>query len=573
MTFRRRHLLAIVALVAAVSAWPGAAEKRSVTETDLFDFVWVADPQISPDGARVVFVQVKADRKKDQYDTALWLAVADGAEPPRRLTAGTRDSSPRWSPDGSRLAFVRSVEKDGRAQPPQIHVMDMAGGEPRAVTEIPRGAGSPEWAPDGRTIAFSSTATPEDLEKAKKKDAGADAKGDEAKTADSPRESDVRVITEAVYRANGIPGSGYVDSDRPAHIWTVPVPDGRDGAAGAAADHVGRVPGDEPPVVARRLAVVLRGRSPQGGVLTFRTTATSTRCLATGESRAWWRASTVRSASTRRRPTAGGLRSSGDCTAIPSARTRSPTCSSWTVRAERRVNLTADYDFDIGGGLGGDQRAPRGGHPADPVWTPDGRAILIRVGEQGDANLKRVDAATGKMEPVTTGRHEVMSYTADQAVRRVAMVLSTQTVVGDLHLLDAATGTSKKLTAFNDALFGGLTLSEPEEIWYTSFDGQQDPGLDPEAARLRPREEVPADPRDPRRAALGLRQHLHPRVPVDGGQGLRRALHQPARQHQLRAGVRQRHPVHLSGRRLQGPDGGRGRGAQEGLRRPERGSA
>ncbi len=229
MTFRRRHLLAIVALVAAVSAWPGAAEKRSVTETDLFDFVWVADPQISPDGARVVFVQVKADRKKDQYDTALWLAVADGAEPPRRLTAGTRDSSPRWSPDGGRLAFVRSVEKDGRAQPPQIHVMDMAGGEPRAVTEIPRGAGSPEWAPDGRTIAFSSTATPEDLEKAKKKDAGADAKGDEAKTADSPRESDVRVITEAVYRANGIPGSGYVDPDRPAHIWTVQVPDGGEG--------------------------------------------------------------------------------------------------------------------------------------------------------------------------------------------------------------------------------------------------------------------------------------------------------------------------------------------------------
>ncbi len=46
-------------------------------------------------------------------------------------------------------------------------------------------------------------------------------------------------------------------------------------------------------------------------------------------------------------------------------------------------------------------------------------------------------------------------------------------MVGDLHLLDAATGTSKKLTAFNDPLFGGLTLSEPEEIWYTSFDGQR----------------------------------------------------------------------------------------------------
>src|SRR5881628_4025447 len=74
-------------------------------------FVWLADPQIAPDGSRVAFVRVAVNEKRDLYETAIWLARTDGREPPRALTSGTRDSAPRWSPDGGRLAFVRSVEK------------------------------------------------------------------------------------------------------------------------------------------------------------------------------------------------------------------------------------------------------------------------------------------------------------------------------------------------------------------------------------------------------------------------------------------------------------------------------
>ena len=84
-----------------------------MTEKDLFSFVWVADPQISPDGSQVAFVRVSVDEKKDAYDTAIWLAKADGSEPPRAITSGIRDTSPRWSPDGRRLAFVR-VGREGR---------------------------------------------------------------------------------------------------------------------------------------------------------------------------------------------------------------------------------------------------------------------------------------------------------------------------------------------------------------------------------------------------------------------------------------------------------------------------
>ena len=87
------------------------AQRRPITEKDLFSFVWVADPQISPDGSQVAFVRVSVDEKKDSYDTAIWLAKSDGSEAPRALTSGIRDNSPRWSADGRRLAFVRSAGK------------------------------------------------------------------------------------------------------------------------------------------------------------------------------------------------------------------------------------------------------------------------------------------------------------------------------------------------------------------------------------------------------------------------------------------------------------------------------
>src|SRR5262245_22055595 len=90
----------------------GASAKRPITETDLFRFVWIADPQISPDGKRVAFVRVTVNKKKEGYDTAVWVVPADGTEAPRAFTSG-EDTSPRWSPDGKWLAFNRVTEKDG----------------------------------------------------------------------------------------------------------------------------------------------------------------------------------------------------------------------------------------------------------------------------------------------------------------------------------------------------------------------------------------------------------------------------------------------------------------------------
>ena len=103
-----RRCIAVVAVCVLTSIELPArqVEKRGITETDLFAFTWVADPQISPDGSTIAFVKVVVNEKDNRYETTIHAVPAAGGQPPRRLTSGTRDTSPRWSPDGHALAFV-----------------------------------------------------------------------------------------------------------------------------------------------------------------------------------------------------------------------------------------------------------------------------------------------------------------------------------------------------------------------------------------------------------------------------------------------------------------------------------
>jgi dipeptidyl aminopeptidase/acylaminoacyl peptidase len=473
MNQRASRILVVFAAALACGATV-AAQKRSITETDLLKFVWIADPQISPDGARIAFIRVDVNEKSDSYDTSIWIVATDGKDQPRRLTGGTRDNSPRWSPDGRRLAFVRAPEKDGKVQPPQIHVMSMLGGEARAVTEIPRGAGNPEWSPDGKTIAFSSNAKPEDLKKAEAdKDKKAETDKDKQKEGTPPRESDVRVITRAVYRANGVPDWGFVDPDRPAQIWTVPVPD----AAPASLPQPQQVTSGE-------FGAGNHKWSADGSHIYFISDRRTESYYLSFDSDLY--AVSARGGEPQRIASIdGGL---GPYSIAPDGK-RIAFFGTLHGNPERSYsqtdlfvidepggtprNLTAAYDFDAGGSVGGDQRAPRGGQPAEPIWDREGRSIFMRSGIQGNADLVRVDIANGRvMDPPMKKNHDIVSYTADDAASKFALVISTNTSIGDLFVADGS-GAPRKLTGFNDELFNGLTMNEPEEIWYSSFDGRK----------------------------------------------------------------------------------------------------
>ena len=144
---------------------------------------------------------------------------AAGGAAPRQLTKGDHDSTPRWSPDGKFLLFLRSTEKDGKPEPPQLAMLPMDGGDSFVFTDLPKGTGSPVWAPDGKNIAFTSKTNPEDL--AKQEEKKSEGKPGSTPPATGEHESDVRVITRAVYRQDN---KGYIDPKHPTHIWIVNAP-------------------------------------------------------------------------------------------------------------------------------------------------------------------------------------------------------------------------------------------------------------------------------------------------------------------------------------------------------------
>lgn len=166
--------------------------RRPLAPDDIWLLRTAADARWSPDGSTVAFTVVSHDRDSDESGPSIWRAAADGSS--CNLFARRPAHSPRFSPAGDRLAFVAD-----RGDGYQLHLADLDGGEPEAVTGQEHGVSNPAWSPDGRWIAYV-------------------ARTGKAHDPDQPR-----VVRHLRQRLDGF---GWLD-DRRSHIFALEVSTGR----------------------------------------------------------------------------------------------------------------------------------------------------------------------------------------------------------------------------------------------------------------------------------------------------------------------------------------------------------
>jgi dipeptidyl aminopeptidase/acylaminoacyl peptidase len=194
-------LFSATVLASPAHAAPATGPSRYLSGSDLFGLEWASDPQISPDGRTIAYVRQSNDIMTDKARPTIWLIdVATGQQRPLIAGAGSY-FSPRWSPDGTRLAYVAAESAS-----PQLYVRWMGSGESARITGLPDSPGGLAWSPDGRRIAYSML-VPDDAPKL----GSAPPKPDGAKWADP-----LQIIDRVTYRFDA---AGYLKPGYRQIFW------------------------------------------------------------------------------------------------------------------------------------------------------------------------------------------------------------------------------------------------------------------------------------------------------------------------------------------------------------------
>ncbi|HYR78138.1 MAG TPA: S9 family peptidase [Pyrinomonadaceae bacterium] len=151
---KRFFVVSVISLLAFASF--ASAQERRFTIDDLLKVRRVSDPQVSPKGDLVAFTITDVDKMTNKSTTQIYLVPLGGGETRQLTNDEHSSSSPRWSPDGERLAFISA--RDGESQ---IWTIDVSSGALKKITSISTGAGDPVWSPDSKWLAFASDIYPE----------------------------------------------------------------------------------------------------------------------------------------------------------------------------------------------------------------------------------------------------------------------------------------------------------------------------------------------------------------------------------------------------------------------------
>ncbi len=449
---------------------------RPPSPDDLYRFRIPTDPRLSSDGSLVAMTVQTVAPGRDGYRHAIWLVPADSSAPPRQVTLGARhDTRPRFSPDGTLLAFLSDrrplVEEEpdapkDREDGTQVHLLPLRGGEARRLTDLPRGVDAFEWAPDGRSLVVRTTS----FGVTRAEDRRRRGKPEPPKPGATPP-SDYRYFDRL---QNMLNGPGFID-DKVGHLWLVDV---ATGAARRLTD--GATSDDEPawsPDGTRIAFTASRGRNHDldwqfdvfvVNVASGRVTRITDGTGSVFGSPTWLPDGKTVAVGGHRFPRAGGSRN-----------------DVWLFAADGSDahpgggrNLSGRHDLMVGSGMGSDVTP---GEPSRLCVTPDGSHLLVTAPARGSYELWRIALADGALERLTDDRHYLSGWDVVRTAggARVAAIRSTAATLSDVHLLDLAADGSvpsgaglRRVTTFNDELLAELDVRAPEERWET-VDGRE----------------------------------------------------------------------------------------------------
>jgi len=389
----------------------------------------VGAPQMSPDGQWVAYTVRSIDLEKDKRATNLWLAKWDGSSN-RALTFGDKSQySPRWSPDGKRLAFLSGRGDEDKGD--QLWLLDLAGGEARQLTTLKGDVEDFAWSPDGRHLALAvHDPDPADDEKDK----------DKAKPP--------IVITRYYFKEDMV---GYL-TDRHTHLFLLDL-DGGEPQQLTSGDH------DE----------YLPSFSPDGKSIAFVTK----RCADPDRTDDWDIYVIDAMVGAKERQLTHTPEADGDPD-WESPPVWSPD-GKWIAYLHGGPIKKIEYATDslaIIPAAGGETRLlipALDRNVYSPHWSPDGKSLLVRLEQDRHTLLAQVNAANGAVKELTPMDGTVEQYTA--AAGRVALLWTSPSTPLEVYAWDG--GKRRPLSKQNDAFMEGIDLAKVEEFSAKSGDGTE----------------------------------------------------------------------------------------------------